>query len=45
MRRPEVTLDDTFLLTEGRVFIMAVPPGTQGSLQVSGSACRFSVQG
>lgn len=27
MRRAEVTLDDKFLLTEGRVFIIAMPPG------------------
>lgn len=48
MRRAEVTLDDKFLLTEGRVFIM--PRGGRSRLAASrqpalDGARRFSVQG
>ena len=32
MRHAEVTLDDKFLLTEGRVFISATPPGGRSRL-------------
>jgi hypothetical protein len=49
MRRAEVTLDDKFLLTEGRVFIIAMPPGGRSRLAgprqaAFGASRRFSVQ-